>query len=103
MRTKQATITKRIGGRARWTGSAAAASALIAATCGAFGTAEATVVPAAVGAPTTPVPAIADTTTVAVGKAPVAVAVNQKTNKIYVAHNKSKSVTVLDTATTKTH
>ena len=43
-----------------------------------------------------------NTTTVAVGSSPVAVAVNPDTNKIYVANYYSNNVTVIDGATNNT-
>jgi len=58
--------------------------------------------PTAAPAAFVPAFAVKGTVSVNVGKYPSAVAVNPKTNKIYVANNKSKNVTVIDGNTNKT-
>jgi YVTN family beta-propeller protein len=49
-----------------------------------------------------PAYAVKGSVSVKVGKYPSAVAVNPKTNRIYIANNRSKNVTVIDGATNKT-
>lgn len=105
--------------RPKWKAPAAAACVLVLAACGGGGgeaspkaaagaetfdlAAAATDAAAAAAAPTTFMPAYAVTGTVEVraGKEPVAVAVNPKTNKIYVANKKSDNVTIIDGRTNK--
>jgi len=128
MRPKQTTISRRIGDRARRSAPAAAACALVIATCVGCGSAGGkvdagakdagakvdtaaesfTVDPAAAAtaasanAAFVPVYTVRGTVDVHAGRGPSAVAVNPKTNKIYVANYRSNNVTVIDGATNKT-
>jgi len=131
MRPKQATISRRIGGRARRGTPAAAACALVLATLGACGgggdkgdpnaesfdlgalaaagTGDAKVQAASLWSdhPALPPYAVVQgpnrgTVDIRVGKEPGAIAVNAKTNKIYVTNKKSNTVTVIDGRTNRT-
>ncbi len=111
--------------RPKWNAPAAAACALVVATLGACGggseknvsgdadlAAESFALPdgatledlakvPAVKRPNLPAYAVTGTVDVRTGKEPVAVAVNEKTNKVYIANKKSDNVTVLDGKTNK--